>query len=367
MSEFTQLETRLDRPGLIPRQLQPENLESPLNTLFSWQTPTDLFYLRNHLPYPTIDMDTWNLQIDGEVAGSKSYSYDDLYNMPHVSKFVTIECSGNKRGLLEPPALGEQWNIGAIGNAKWTGVPLSYLLDQFEISALAREVVFKGCDYGSRPDMPGQFHFERSLPLDSNLLDECIIALWMNDEPLPYKHGYPARLIVPGWYGMAHVKWLNKLTFTQDKFRGPFQAIDYVYIDNEDDFSKAVPVTEIKVNSIITWPAKGEVIKPGVHTIRGIAWAGKARITEVEISLDNGISWSNARLTSPEHSSYTWTFWEYTWTVSFPGHYFLTVRAKDSFGDVQPKQARWNAKGYANNSHHRVEVTVPGIPAPSLQ
>lgn len=362
MPDFVPVETHLDQPGLIPIQVVPENLESPISALYSWQTPNDLFYLRNHLPYPAIDIENWKLSIAREANNVISFSYDELRNMPIISKFVTLECSGNKRGLMEPMAQGDQWKIGAIGNAKWTGVPLSYLLDQTGIIQNAKEIVFSGVDVGLRPDIPGEFHFERSLPFEISLLNECMIALEMNDQPIPYKHGFPARLIVPGWYGMAHVKWLDKINVINEPFKGPFQVVDYVYITNEDDYSGATPVTEIKVNSIITWPSKGEIIKPGVHTVKGLAWAGKQTIDKIEVSTDDGTTWHRARLASPEHSPYTWTFWEFNWTVNSPGHYFISVRAQDSAGNLQPRQAAWNVKGYANNSIHKVEVIVPGEP-----
>ncbi|WP_172408164.1 sulfite oxidase [Desulfosporosinus sp. FKA] len=350
-----------DKPGLIPRQVMPENLESPINNVLTWVTPNELFYTRSHLTYPTIDMHSWRLSIGGEVSRSLYFNYEQLKQMPQVDKFVTIECSGNKRAMFEPPVPGEQWKLGAVGNAKWTGVPLTFLLDQIKPKDTAVEIVFTGADSGIRPDMDTPVNFERSLPLDKTLLGECLLALKMNDEPIPYKHGFPLRLIVPGWYGMAHVKWVTQIGLVSNPFKGPFQAIDYVYLTNEGDYSNAVPVTEMKVNSIITWPSKGEIIHPGQHSVRGLAWTGKGTISNVEISVDNGMTWNTAKLTSPEHQQYTWTFWEYAWSITNPGHYFVLARAHDSNGNVQPKAAPWNAKGYGNNSIHTVAITIPQI------
>ena len=350
-----------DDPGLIPHRIQPENLESPINIINSWITPNDLFYIRNHLSYPSFSLDSWVLTFK-DKSKNKRFGYAELLNMPQISKTVTIECSGNKRGLMEPPVSGDQWNLGAIGNAKFTGVPLSYLLDQVGLDSNIEELVFKGLDSGTRPDLPGTFNFERSLPNDKTLLSECLLALSMNDEPLPFKHGFPLRLIVPGWYGMAHVKWLSEISAIDSQFKGPFQVVDYVYLQNEDDYSNAIPVAEIKVNSIISWPSKGEQLKPDAYTIKGLAWAGKATILYVQISTDNGFTWNNARLTSPEHGPYTWTFWEYSWEAITPGHYFIIARAVDSNGNKQPRVAAWNAKGYGNNSTHRIQVTIPSAP-----
>jgi len=350
-----------DKPGLIPRQVMPENMESPINNVLTWITPNEQFYARNHLPYPTIDLQSWALCLGGEVERPLNFTYEQLKQMPQVDRFVTIECSGNKRALLNPPVPGEQWEIGAIGNVKWTGVPLTLILDQIKLKDTAVEVIFTGADSGIRPDMDTPVHFERSLPLDRALMAECLLALKMNDELIPYKHGFPIRLIVPGWYGMAHVKWVTHITAVSIPFQGPFQAIDYVYITNEGDYHNAVPVTEMKVNSIITWPSKEEQVHLGLHTVRGLAWTGKGTISKVEVSIDNGITWNAARLTSTEHEPYTWTFWEYPWNITVPGHYFLLARAHDGNGNVQPKVAPWNAKGYGNNSIHKIMVNVPQI------
>lgn len=350
-----------DKPGLIPRQVMPENLESPINNVLSWITPTEMYYARNHLPYPTIQMQSWALNLSGEVEKPLNFTYEQLIQMPQVRKFVTMECSGNKRALMEPPVPGEQWQIGAVGNAKWTGVPLTYILDQAKLKETAVELIFTGADSGIRPDMDAPVNFERSLPLDRSLMAECILALKMNDEPIPHKHGFPVRLIVPGWYGMAHVKWVSSINATSMPFKGPFQAIDYVYITNEGDYRNAVPVTEMKVNSIITWPSKGEKVHLGQHTVRGLAWTGKGTIDKVEVSSDNGTTWNPAQLTSSEHEQYTWTFWEYPWNITAPGHYLLLARAYDSYGNVQPEAAPWNAKGYGNNSIHQIALMAPQI------
>lgn len=353
----------MDDIGLILRKLDPENLECPINGINSWITPNNQFFIRNHLSYPSIQLGTWELVLDGEVNTQKKFGYEELLKMSQLSKVVTLECAGNKRGLMEPKASGDQFGLGAIGNAKWSGVSLLELLDTAGIKENVKEIVFTGSDCGQRPDMPGDFNFIRSLPYDMKILNECLLALQMNDEPLPFKHGFPLRLIVPGWCGMAHVKWLTKITASAIQFKGPFQAVDYVYINNEDDYSNAAPVTENKVNSIITWPSEGELIKPGTYAIRGIAWAGGNReITNVQVSTDNGISWFDAQLTNSEYHPYTWYFWSFTWTVNLPGHYIILARARDTGNTVQPRHAVWNAKGYGNNSVHRVDITIPAPP-----
>jgi DMSO/TMAO reductase YedYZ molybdopterin-dependent catalytic subunit len=350
------------KAGLIPAKTEPENLECPLGLVTSWLVPNELFYIRNHFPYPQIDMATWSLSIGGQCRRPVAFHYDELLKMPRVTKNVTFECAGNKRSFLTPPAAGEQYGIGAVGNAKWTGVPLSYVLDLAQIDAVVQEIIFTGSDSGQRPDMPGEFQYQRSLPFQKELLAECLLAYEMNDEPLPFKHGAPVRLIVPGWYGMANVKWLTGITASATPFKGPFQAVDYLYLQREDDYQQAAPVTEMKVNSVITWPSKGEVLRPGTYVLRGLAWTGKGMITKVSVSTDDGASWADAILASQEHQQFTWTFWEYTWTVSTPGHYSLMVKAEDSLGNQQPRVSAWNVKGYGNNMMHQVPVFVPGTP-----
>ena len=351
--------------GLIPRSISPENLEAPIMALNTWITPNHLFYVRNHLNSPVLSPNTWELSIDGEVDNPLIYTYDDLNKMPQKSLFVTLECSGNKRSLYSPPTPGEQWEFGAIGNAKWTGVPLADLLNEASLKETAVEILFRGSDIGQRPDLPGQFQFERSLPIDKALAAETLIVLQMNDQPLPQKHGFPLRLLVPGWYGMASVKWLEQITALKTPFKGPFQAIDYVYLPQENDYPNATPVTEIKINSMITQPSPGLQIPKGFYTIRGMAWAGKNMIIQVDVSTDGGATWSKAKLTSPEHEKFNWTLWEYVWSIKLPGKHTILSRAVDSQGNIQPMKAAWNAKGYANNSIHQVNVEVPAPPPKS--
>jgi sulfite oxidase len=350
------------KPGLIPAKLRPENLECPLSIINTWVVPNKLFYIRNHFEYPSIDMAKWSLSFGGETRQPLSFGYDQLQKMPQVSKYVTFECAGNKRSFLSPPVAGEQYGIGAVGNAKWTGVPLSYVVDQVQCKDNVKELIFTGADYGQRPDLSGDFHYQRSIPFNRDLINECLIALRMNDEPLPVKHGAPVRLVVPGWYAMTDVKWLISISATSSLFNGPFQAVDYVVLTRENDYSNAIPVTEMKVNSVITWPAKGEILKPGVHTIRGLAWTGKGKISKVSVSTDDGTNWVAATLASPEHTQYTWTFWEYSWMVYSPGHYSLLAKAEDTGGNQQPRIAAWNVKGYINNMMQQVPVFIPGTP-----
>ncbi len=347
------------RPGLILRSRRPENLESPLGAIDSLFTPNDLFYLRNHHDYPLINLEAWQLTVGGHLEHSMCLSYQQLLTLPQVSIAATLECSGNKRTFFQPKVPGDQWETGALGNAKWTGIPLCHLLSMAKLRAGVRDIVFSGADSGPRADMPGTYHFIRSMPVQDVFEVNPVLAIYMNDQTIPYKHGFPLRLVVPGWYGMASVKWITSITAITSEFSGPFQKIDYVYLPQENSYEKAFPVRKIKVNSVITHPADQAIIYPGRNVIKGIAWAGSASIVKIEVSIDNGITWAAVSSFSKQISQFSWVFWQYFWDVTHPGKYAIKVKAQDNLGNVQPAKAVWNAKGYGNNSIHTIRVHVP--------
>jgi DMSO/TMAO reductase YedYZ molybdopterin-dependent catalytic subunit len=183
----------------------PENSETPLDKVRSWVTPNRLFFVRNHFPIPEIDLDTWRLQLDGYVQSPRQWTWEELAAMPTRSVFATVECAGNGRSFLEPRAAGVQWGAGAIGHAEWTGIPLAHLLDEAGLRREAVEVLCEGCDMGSEADHPEPMCFARSLPLDKALDPDTLLVTHMNGEPLEAEHGFPLRLFVPGWYGVASV------------------------------------------------------------------------------------------------------------------------------------------------------------------
>lgn len=342
-------------PYPITHSLEPENQESPIHFLNKWKTPIEYFYIRNHFQYPTLT--NYNLWL--KIHGTKSFilHYNDLLSMPSISIEAPLECSGNKRAKFSPKVYGEQWKDGALSQGVWKGVPLAYLLQQTEISPLAKEVVFKGADFGTRTDMEGTFHFKRSLPIEKALHPHTIVAYEFNNKPLTFKHGYPFRLIVPNWYGMASVKWLQKIEVINDVFIGPFQTVDYVYYPYKDSDVGSEPVTIIHVNSTIQSPLEYSILDTGTHVIKGIAWSGMGEIIKVEVSTDNGSTWNEAILKN-KNSEYAWSKWSFTWDAKDKGEYTILSRATDETGRVQPNNARWNRKGYGYNAVSKVHVKV---------
>ncbi|UUZ92695.1 sulfite oxidase [Paenibacillus sp. P25] len=302
-------------------------------------------------------MSTWRLGVQGSVRNPRSFTYRELLSMPQVTLPVTLECSGNKRALFHPKARGEQWQTGGVSHAVWTGVALRDILSMCGLLDRAREVVFEGLDRGERTDRPGIFAYARSLPLEKALHPHTIIALHKNGKPLPYKHGFPARLIVPGWYGMASVKWLHRIVVTDHAFQGPFQTVDYVYYKDEADPSHRRPVTVMKVNSVIARPSDQEIVRRGVHTVTGAAWSGEGPVVQAHVSVDAGRTWQEAEWLDPPFP-YAWRRWRLRWNAARPGAYDIMVKALDASGRTHPKEAEWNLKGYGNNGIHHIRVYV---------
>lgn len=342
---------------LLLRSIVPENQEFPMVSLSSRINPNELFFRRNHFPYPEVNFKKWALAIQGCVKKSFHLNYYALNKFPKVTLPATLECAGNKRALYHPKARGEQWELGAISHAEWTGIPLRKILKLSDIQPDAVEILFEGMDFGHRADVPGTYFYARSLPLHKALHPETILALYMNGEPLPFKHGFPLRLIVPGWYGMASVKWLKRIVVLNGPFQGPFQKLDYILLREPGDYENAIPLTNMQVNSSIAHPADQSILRRGKHIIYGVAWSGISSVTDIKVSTDGGSHWESAKWVDPK-VAYSWRRWEYCWDAVNSGTYTLLVKAADEKGHEQPDQALWNVKGYANNSVHKVTVYV---------
>jgi len=348
----------LYKPNLHTHKLIPENQETPIHFQNTWITPTEYFYRRNHFPYPDLSNEAFYIPIIGEVERPMTFPYNYLKTLPSKEITMVLECSGNKRDYFRPKTYGEQWRDGAIGQGVWKGVSLKDLLNITGIKNTAKEVVFKGYDNGQRTDMNGVFYYLRSLPIDIALHPDTIIAYELNGETIPYGHGYPLRLIVPHWYGMASVKWLKEISVIDHKFEGPFQTVDYVYYPYKKDNSDARPVTNIKVDSIIQQPINYSILDTGVHQICGLAWTGHGVIKEVEISFDNGVTWHKTEQYQDRRQPYSWTSWKYIWEAKEKGEYKIMSRAKDSEGNIQPLEGEWNRKGYGYNAAYSISVKV---------
>jgi len=269
---------------------------------------------------------------------------------------VTLECAGNGRSLLDPPTEGEKWALGAVSTAEWIGVPLVDVLDRAGIRTGACEVLFRGVDRGTMPGRMGPIHFERSLTVNEATSSEILLAYAMNGERLPIQHGYPLRVIVPGWYAMTSVKWLTEIEVLDKPFTGHYQTDVYVYEWKRDGQVVREPVTLQRVRSLITEPGANHEVERGELAIREVAWSGAAPIARVEVSIASG-SWKEARLIG-ERGRHNWQWWELITRIDAPGTTPIRARASDLAGHSQPEQPDWNRLGYGNNVVQQVSVQI---------
>jgi len=328
------------RDGKIVRSEDPLNLEVPFATLDGFITPTKSFYVRTHFPIPKIDRNKWRLRVEGEVERPFEINYGELIKLESEKIPVTLECAGNNRNFLEPKVKGVQWGLGAVGNAEWTGVPLSILLDRAGVKSTAREIVLEGADRGKPEDPkspPGEMNFARSIPMKK--ASDVLLAYKMNDVDLPAENGFPVRAIVPGWYAVASIKWLQRIIVTDKIFNGYYQTLDYSFWKRRGDNAELVPLSEMQVKAEIARPSEGETIPANSNArVRGTAWTGDGEIKKVEISSDDGATWNEAKLLG-ESKPNAWRLWEFSWrTPDRPGKATLIARATDSKGRTQPME-----------------------------
>jgi DMSO/TMAO reductase YedYZ molybdopterin-dependent catalytic subunit len=342
---------------LIVVSSDPFNAESPLDEQSGAITPNHLFYVRNHFPIPEISLNDWRLSVGGEVERPLSLSYGDLKALPSRTFLATLECAGNGRFGLQPRVEGEQWQYGAVSTAEWTGVSLSTVLADAGLGLSVCEILAEGSDRGKIAHRDEPISFERSLPLEKALHPDTILAYAMNGERLSAEHGFPVRLIVPGWYGVASVKWLTRIEAVRDPFAGYYQADRYVLVYGADGQSTPVPLGSMAVRSLITEPTPDARIPTGSHMVRGLAWSGRGPIVSVEVNAGGKDDWVPAQLAS-EPQPYAWSRWEYQWKASITGRATLQSRATDSSGATQALDPRWNVLGYANNAVQTIDVTV---------
>lgn len=350
-------------PSLISRLRNPDNYEFPFGSLDSFITPTDLFYVRNHFDTPALDTKTWKLRVEGEVAKPFELSFAELTKMKATTMPALLECAGNSRVLLKPPQGGIRWEQGGVSNAEWTGVPLAAVLERAGIKSSAVEVVLEGADKGSYappdPKSPGVVPFARSLPIQKAQQPEVLLAYKMNGEPLTPNHGYPVRVVVPGWYGMASIKWLTRIVATPHPFHGFFQTFMYTRWQRTSELADLVPVSTIGVKSQIARPAYQETISAGgKYRVFGAAWSGESTVAKVELSEDGGKSWSAVRLLD-KPIKYAWRLWEHDWKVpAKPGTYTLMSRATDDQGEQQPVERDSDRRDGMINHIQKIVVHV---------
>lgn len=353
--------TLLPGPEITPEELQlaVRNHSMPLEALRYPITPLGLHYLLIHFDIPMIDANTFELRIGGHVRKPLRLSLNDIKARPTRTLAVTLECAGNGRARLMPRPKSQPWLGEAVGTAKWTGTPLAGVLDEAGIRDGAVDVVFTGLDRGIQGGID-QF-YERSLSVADASRDEVLLAYAINGQPLTPQHGFPLRLIVPGWYGMTHVKWLQSVTVIDQSFEGFQQATAYHY--RRSDTDPGVPVTRIYPRALMVPPgvpdfmSRTRYVEPGLHVIEGRAWSGRGEIVRVDFSADGGASWAPAEL-DEALGSYAWRGWRYRWDARKAGEYQLCARASDSAGNVQPVETNWNLEGVENNAVQRVSVVV---------
>jgi DMSO/TMAO reductase YedYZ molybdopterin-dependent catalytic subunit len=353
-------ESTLLRDGKIVRSEDPLNLEMPFETLDGFITPTKSFYVRTHFPIPKIDKSKWRLRVEGEVERPFEINYGELIKLESEKIPVTLECAGNNRDFLEPKE-GVQWGLGAVGNAEWTGVPLSILLDRAGVKRRAREVILEGADHGKLEDAKGpagEVKFARSIPLEK-ARKNVLLAYKMNDVDLPAEHGFPVRAIVPGWYAMASIKWLQRIVVTDKPFNGYYQTLDYAFWKRRGDNAELVPLSEMQIKAEIARPSEGETVPANSNVrVHGTAWTGDGEIKKVEISSDDGATWSEAKLHG-ESKPNAWQLWEFSWrTPNRPGEATLIARATDSNGRSQPIERDPDRGTYMINHLLPIEVEV---------
>ena len=350
-SEFTREEVALAlrNPGM------------PLEALRHDVTPIGMHYVLIHFDVPAVDPTTFELTVDGRVRAPLALTLADLRARPRVSMPVMMECAATGRARLAPRPVSAPWHDEAIGCAEWTGTPLRLVLKKARLRDDAVEILFTGLDRGV--DQKVEQDYQRSLPIAEAMNEDVLLAYEMNRQPLPPSHGFPLRLLVPDWYGMASVKWLRSITAIAQPFEGVQQTQLYRYRSSEDD--PGTPVTRKRPRALMAPPGIPEFLSRARHVragrvpIEGRAWSGQDPISRVEFSADGGRTWDDARLEAP-NGPHGWCAWSYEWDASEPGDHELCVRATDAAGNVQPldSTAAWNQGGYGVNAVQRVAVRV---------
>jgi sulfane dehydrogenase subunit SoxC len=351
------VEPRTGGLGVDELSLATRNHGMPLEALRLDLTPTGMHYVLTHYDVPFLDPSSWALTIDGAVERPASLTFDELTSLPTVTVPVTLECAGNGRALLEPRPVSQPWLLEAVGTAEWTGVPVASLLDRVGLHGDAVDVVFVGADRGVEGDE--EHAYERAIPFAEARRDDVILAFRMNGQPIPPAHGFPVRLVVPGWYGMASVKWLTSIEAVTEPFEGFQQLTSYRYMRDETDVPGR-PVSRIRPRALMVPPGvpdfatRARLVEPGRVQLLGRGWSGAGPVQRVEVAVDG--RWADAELHEPV-GAHAWRGWSFAWEAA-PGRHELRCRATDAAGETQPLEPVWNVQGMGNNVAQRLEVVV---------
>ncbi len=361
MPRFTSSAADRAKMNMIVRSIRPEDLEMPLDGFRMAITPIERFYVRTHVYVPKVNPATWKLTVDGEVNSPLALTLDDLKKLPRVDLVAVLECAGNGRAFYTPHLPGVQWQYGAVGCAKWTGVRLADVLKRAGIKASAKQLLMDGADVplGKMAD------FQRTIDVEKGLHPDTLLAFEMNGEALPASHGFPLRLIVPGWAGDSWMKWVQGIHVLSGEFDGWWMKNAYRYPVRLGapgapvDPSLTRPLTSIHVKSVIAAPLdKAKLPLGGPVSVTGMAWSGESGpVTGVDVSVDGGRNWKAANLVGSS-TRYGFRQFEYSWTPEQAGYYNVMARATDTGGDKQPFTEEWNPSGYQWNVVHSAGIDM---------
>jgi DMSO/TMAO reductase YedYZ molybdopterin-dependent catalytic subunit len=353
-----------EKTDMILLTSRPPQLETPLQYFRELITPNEAVFVRWHISQiPTsVNTNEWRLKVGGNTEKELQLSLDDLRKFEKVTYTAVIQCSGNSRSLFDPRVPGGQWKNGAMGNVTWGGARLKDILNQAAIKEGSVEVSFDGLDGPPLPTVPD---FVKSLPLDKASEEDVIVAYEMNGKPLPMLNGFPARLIVPGWFATYWVKSLSTITVLPKQYEGFWMKSAYRIPDDPCACvppgtapKKTIPINRLDTRSFIVEPSDGTTVKVNKPVqVMGMAFSGGYGIRDVIVSFDNGRTWNETNL-GKDLGKYAWRQWSYSWHPKQTGKYTLLVRAMDSIGGSQPFEPLWNPAGFMRNNIEKIEVTV---------
>jgi sulfane dehydrogenase subunit SoxC len=346
-------------PNVSPEELQlaARNHGMPLEGLRYDVTPAGMHYLLIHFDVPEVPAGQWTVSVRGRVRNPLTLSLADLQRREIVTRRIVMECAGNGRARFTPRPLSQPWLFEAVGNAEWTGTPLAPILEEAGLERDVVDLVFTGADHGIQGDE--EQDYQRSLSVADAGHPDVMLAWEMNGQSLLPQHGAPLRLLVPGWYGMASVKWLTDVEAVAERFDG-FQMRAYRMREGPDD--EGVDVTRMLPRALLIPPGfpdfftRARVVDAGRVTLAGRAWSGHGTIASVELSTDGARTWQTASLRE-QPTADGWVGWSAEWLAE-PGEHELVVRAADDAGNVQPMEAAWNQSGFQNNGVQRLAVVV---------
>jgi DMSO/TMAO reductase YedYZ molybdopterin-dependent catalytic subunit len=357
-------EDRSNRPkmDMLTRSARPLDLEMPVSGFTDYITPIEHFFVRTHVYAPKVDASTWRLNVDGEVSMPLTFTLEDLKKLPAVELVSVLECAGNGRMFYSPTVAGLQWGNGGVGNGRWRGVRLADVLRRAGIKNSARQILFDGADVplGTMPD------FQRSITVKKALDSNTLLAYEMNGETLPMQHGFPLRVIAPGWASDSWVKWVTSIRvldkesdgfWMKGTYRHPGKPVAPGTLVPPDQMQ---PVTSLHVKSVIASPVdNAQALMGKPLTIRGVAWSGDAGpVTSIDVSVDDGRTWKPAVLHSDQKTQFGWRQWEFAWTPGREAYYTILARARDAAGNTQPVDQEWNPSGYLWNVAPRIGIDV---------